>query len=129
MADAVITSVDLQLRQLCTLLTRYAFRYGSEIQLHEGIESVLLDAGVQFEREVIDGGDRYDFLVSSGVVIEVKTKGSLPEALTQCKRYLESERVRAVILAGTRGWANQVRPDLTFNSKPLRIVNLKPSAF
>lgn len=67
---------------LANLLAQFAFRYGSEEQLHDRIAKVLEENGWEFERERrADAHNRFDFFVAGGIVIEVKVDGAASEAL------------------------------------------------
>lgn len=115
--------------RIAALLPRFSYRHGSEIQLHEGIEGVLLGAGIEFQREVVAGpADRFDFLCPPGVVIECKVKGSMPEALRQIDRYAARPDVAAVVLVTTRFWGGGGVP-AQLHGKPVHTVKVKGAAF
>lgn len=98
--------------QVADLLTRYRFRYRNEDQLQERLAELLKQHGVGFCREYrIDAANRFDFLLPHGVVLEVKVKGSLADALRQVDRYLALPQVNCVILAGTPRWAAESLPE------------------
>ncbi len=68
----------MHLSRLASLLGGYHYRYGSEVQLHQALSTVLTDAGFEHEREVaLDARNRADFWLE-GIVIEVKVDGSSP---------------------------------------------------
>lgn len=99
-------TAEFTLRKVRSLLGQFAFRYSSEVQLHERIADVLLDAGFSFEREVeLDAKNRADFVIDGGVVIEVKVDGDMGSALSQARRYSKIEGVTGVLLASACGWA------------------------
>lgn len=117
------------LRRLVELLPRFSYRFADEIGLHEGIAQVLSNAGIAFEREHVGGPqDRFDFLIPVGIVIEVKTKGSLSEALRQIARYAARPDVAAVILVTTRFWGAGCLP-AAIHGKPIHMVKLRGGAF
>lgn len=119
----------MALRRVVETLPRFAYRFASEGQLHEGVATVLREAKLQFEHEVAASPSvRFDFLVEPGIVIELKTKGSLSEALSQVGRYAALPQVQAVVLASTRYWAAQVS-DLELHGKPVRVLHLRSAAF
>lgn len=121
---------DSLIDRVSTELSAHAYRFNRETDLHQGLASVLEGAGIQHRREVIAGPrDRFDILVEPGLVIEAKVKGSLAEALIQCKRYAELPDVSAVLLVTTRHWGNTPDRELTFSGKPVRILKLKGVAF
>ncbi len=98
--------------QVAELLRAYRFRYRNEDQLQERLAELLARHKVDFRREYrIDAANRFDFLLPHGVVLEVKVKGSLADALRQVDRYLALPQVNCVILAGTPRWAAESLPE------------------
>lgn len=127
----VSTSPGLLVRRLAVLLNSFAFRYASEIQLHQGIASVLDAEGIAYAREVVlDANSRLDFLVEDAVAIEVKVGGSLSLALGQVNRYCAHGRVGGVLLAATQGWARHPLPRASgaFHGKPVELAWLRRKA-
>lgn len=123
----------MHLDTLTKLLGGFAFRYSTEVQLHDRIARVLSDAGWQFERERrIDDKNRLDFLLEAGIAIEVKVDGALSEAVRQVARYLALEEVRAVLLASTKPWADtELKAEickLGWEGKPFGMVRLRRQA-
>lgn len=122
----------LELRRLAVLLGGYAYRFGSEVQLHEGIAEVLTVAGIAFEREVVaDARNRMDFLVQGGLAIEVKVDGSFSQAITQVNRYCGLDGVHGVLLAATPRWAaDRLGPPASgaFHGKPVEMAWLRRKA-
>lgn len=117
------------LRRIVELIPRFSYRFADEIGLHEGIAQVLTDSGIFFDREYVAGPqDRFDFLVASGIVVEAKIKGSLPQALRQIARYAARDDVTAVILVTTRFWGSGRLPSV-IHGKPIRLVKLRGGAF
>lgn len=118
------------LRSIVETLQRYAYRFSSEVELHQGIALVLDGAGIAYQREFVAGPrDRFDFLFDSGIVLEAKVKGAFAPALLQCNRYLERPDVSAVVLVATRSWAREVADFQAANSdKQIHVIHLK-SAF
>lgn len=124
-------SAPLQLRRLAVLLAGYAYRYGSETQLHEGIASVLTAEGIPFEHEVaVDARNRMDFLVNGVLAIEIKVDGSFAHAIAQVSRYSALDTVHGVLLAATPQWARQtiVRAPGAFHGKPIAMAWLRRKA-
>lgn len=119
----------MRLRQVEGLLTTYAYRYGSEVQLHERMAQVLDAAGIPYEREKpLDAKNRADFWLD-GLVIEVKVDGSLDQALAQVGRYIALPDVAGVLLACTRHWAAApMRNRPTFHGKPFAMAYLRRQA-
>lgn len=121
---------EFALRRVVELLPRFAYRFGNEVALHEGIAQVLNQHGVEFQREVVAGpADRFDFLVEPGIVIEAKVKGSLPQALRQVARYAARDDVQAVILVSSRFWSRSNAMPEALHGKPVRVVHLRGAAF
>lgn len=117
--------VAMLMRRIVVGLQAYRYRYGSEVDLHEGIGQVL--ANLPLEREVtLPGGHRLDFLVDKRVAIEVKVKGSETDALMQVGRYCKLPEVHGAILATTRMW--DPRGGVMFE-KPVHVVRLRRLAF
>lgn len=117
--------VDARLRQLAERVGGYAYRYSDEDQLHGILADLLTEAGERdFTREyAVDRKNRFDFwFQNEGLVIEVKVKGSLSQALRQIDRYAALPQVKGILLASTLRWT-----DLTISSLhgiPVRGVHL-----
>lgn len=91
--------------QLQRLLRAHSYRFNDETTLQDGIEQILLGAGIEYQREMQpDRRNRFDFVVE-GIVMEVKIKGSLSKAAIQCHRYQKLPDVRGVMLLATNNWA------------------------
>lgn len=124
-------SAALQLRRLAVLLGGFTYRYGNEVQLHEGIASVLDAEGIAFEREfVVDARNRMDFLVEGRLAIEVKVDGSFAQAISQVNRYSGLDPVQGVLLAATPQWARQALAPTpgAFHGKPIEMTWLRRKA-
>ena len=94
---------------------------GSEYELHEQIAAALKSGGfVVLHEEAIAKRCRIDFLVG-GIGIEVK-RGKVQRAklLEQCARYLESERVEALIVV----LDTSVNLPAVIAGKPVRVFGL-----
>ena len=119
------------LRHLARHLGRYTYRQSDEQQLQCAIEAVLQDGDFNYEREVTQGGDRFDFLVAGRIVIEVKVDGSLTAALRQISRYLANENVDAVLIASTKRWSlgEQAEQQVQLHGKPVELVRCRSRAF
>lgn len=124
-----LSSHHMRLSALSNHLSGFLYRYGHEIQLHEAMETVLIEAGYQVQRErVLDAKSRADFWID-GIVIEVKVGGSLSAALRQVDRYISHPDVHGVVLASTERWAAQPlveRP--AWGGKPFQMARLKRQA-
>ncbi|MDU7313905.1 MAG: hypothetical protein E7L31_21515 [Aeromonas sp.] len=122
------------IQRICEELYAHRFNFNSEVQLHEGIMTVLSGAGIPFEHEK-DLGDpnRVDFYcddgAGSGVVIEVKIKGTVAEALRQVNRYIHQPSVSGVILASSAPWGRRPLTSLPkWDGKPFEMVAIRSNA-
>ncbi len=113
--------------QVERLFAGYRFRYSSEADLHQKLATVLRDAGIEFEHEKIDALGRYDFILTGGVVLEIKVAGSLAEALRQADRYCARPAVNAVLIFSTRAWA-VVQRRYEMREKPVKVLRLERDA-
>lgn len=120
---------QMQLQAIGRLLAGFGYRYGSEVQLHQALASVLGQAGHEHVREYrMDANNRADFWLD-GLVIEVKVAGSLADALRQVGRYINLPQVRGVLLATTERWGDKplvARP--AWQGKAFNIIRLKRQA-
>jgi hypothetical protein len=109
----------MQAEDLSRLLSTRRFRYQTEVELCNGIESVLTAEGVVFQREHrVNQQDRFDFwLPVEGLVVEVKTKGSLQNLLIQLSRYVNLGKVNALMVATTRRTLMDLPHEM--NGKPI----------
>ena len=120
----------MRLRRVIEALPRYSYSFSNESELQHCLANALELEGVPFVREHVAGpADRFDFLIEPGIVIEVKCKGSMSQALSQCGRYLKRDDVQAVVLAAARSWAGQQPALATVSGKPLHVVKLRGRAF
>lgn len=134
MQAAILDPTPLLARRVATLLPRFSYRYASEVQLHEALATVLTDAGIPHQREVVAGPrDRFDFLVEPGLVLEVKVRGSLAEALGQCNRYAARPDVAAVLLVTSRPWSAPSDAHhsngWSLHGKPVHLVRIRGASF
>ena len=108
---------------LHALLSRFAFRFASEADLQDGIETVLRDAGIAYERErILTKRDRIDFMVG-GVGVEVKIAGGQAEVLRQLARYAGRVEVASLLLVTSRVQLGNMPPDIC--GKRLRVLSLR----
>lgn len=119
----------MRLRQVDGLLAGFAYRYSSEVQLHDRIAAVLDKAEIPYERErVLDAKNRADFWLD-GLVIEVKVDGGIGEALQQVGRYINLPQVEGVLLASSCRWAAaRLRERPVWQGKPFEMVYLQRQA-
>jgi hypothetical protein len=88
--------------EIYDLLKPHRFRFGTELDLQDGIEAALTAANVEFLREHRLGTDPIDFLVAGGIGIECKIDGGPSAVIAQLVRYSQSPDVEALILATSR---------------------------
>ncbi len=105
-------------------LRSFSYSFRSEADLQKGIASALDQSGIRYIREFVAGPYRFDFLVEPGIVIEVKIKGSLPQALTQVRKYVLRAEVCSVIIATTLPWSEG---EITLSERPVVTVRLRGS--
>jgi hypothetical protein len=125
----VLSHPLLTFRRLVEELPRWTYSFAAERQLHDGIARVLDVCTIRYDREVIDGANRYDFLCAGGIAIEAKINGTFMAALRQAERYCKSDRVTAVILVAARSWATGMHGELSFHGKPVRVARIAGGAF
>lgn len=107
--------------EIAQVLRSVRFNYANELQLHEGIEAVLLEAGYNPLREVRMGPrNRIDFLVAD-IGIEVKIGGTAAHARRQLERYAKHDAIGSLIFATTRRAHALETPEL---DKPVELVIL-----
>lgn len=85
---------------LARLIEQHRFRSFDESSLQAGIELLLQEQGVEFEREKRVGDCRFDFWIE-GMVVEVKIKGSVSDLLRQLHRYAELDLVKDLLVVTT----------------------------
>jgi hypothetical protein len=116
-------------RAICAL-ERYRYRFNGEVQLHAGIAQALSAEGIAFEHEKRPSAScRYDFWCPEGsIVIEAKIHGSYAAALRQVERYLQLPDCLAVIIAATKVWAADAKPQ-ELHGKPVLFARLRAQVF
>lgn len=133
-----VRTYDAAIRHIVEVLRSCTFSFGTEAVLHRGISQMLAVRGVEHQREYSakmgppsGRRDRFRFdFYCDGVVIEVKIKGSLSEALRQSERYCKHPEVQAVIIATTCLWAIPTEGKVaTFHDKPVTVIALGGQAF
>lgn len=119
----------MRLHVIKGLLSAFAYRYASELQLHERFAAVLESNGIVFERErKLDAQNRADFWLD-GLVIEVKVDGSLSDALSQVGRYIALPEVTGVLLASSKPWGAQpLRERPKWHGKPFAMFQIQRQA-
>lgn len=87
--------------EIISLLKSRRFLLHDEKALQREIHEYLYTkiAPAEFSKEYcLDKGSIVDFLISPGIAIEVKIKGSKREIYRQCARYCQFDQVRELIL-------------------------------
>jgi hypothetical protein len=115
-------SVTLSATSIVEQLAAYRYRIAGETSVQDGIEIVLKEHGIPYQREAVVERDRFDFLCYGAIVIEVKIKGSFSEALRQVERYCHQPFVEAIIIATTRRWRRPTAFPL--HGKPVHLCEL-----
>ena len=120
---AAVTTIADQLRK--------PYRFVSEFDLQNQIESALLEHGHKFVRECaldLKRRDRIDFYVPAmSLGIGVKIADSIEDVARQLGRYAKHESIQALLLLTSRG-IHRALPR-TINRKPLEVVHLIGGAF
>lgn len=90
------------------LLAQHAFDYSSEKQLQDGIEQVLAQHNVTYQREArLSSKDIVDFVLDAEggqIAMEIKIDGNRNALLRQIGRYLQHDTVACVFVVGTPHW-------------------------
>jgi alkanesulfonate monooxygenase SsuD/methylene tetrahydromethanopterin reductase-like flavin-dependent oxidoreductase (luciferase family) len=94
-------------------------RWADEEQLQEHLYRTLSPLG--FDREVVDGADRYDF-ARDGLIVEVKVAGTPATVLRQLLRYAERPDVAGLVLATTKPTLGEAPQ--TLGGKPVAVARL-----
>ena len=85
--------------EIASLISKTPIVQSNEIAVQEKISELLSSHGVKHKREVVLGpGDRPDFMLEDGIVIEVKLKAGKRAIYRQCARYCEYDAVKGLIL-------------------------------
>lgn len=90
-------------QQVIEILESYKFTYNTEVELQNAIERVFKDKEIAFQRECRLGDDlRIDFMVSEGIGIEIKIKGSPSDVARQLLNYANRPEIKCLILVTGR---------------------------
>jgi hypothetical protein len=121
-SPSLMPKSDLVLSMI-TLLKGKRFKYSTERELQDGIEIVLRDASVAYEREYALGpGDVIDFLVHESIGLEVKISGSPVEVARQLLRYAGQPKVSHIMLVTGKLRLGHLPAELL--GKPVSVVSL-----
>lgn len=125
---SLFTQTDYEMHLVMALLSRARFNYVDEHDLHRGITALLSENGVTVgadDREVsLSPRDRIDFLLPSGLGIEVKVAGTPGDVWRQLGRYAGHERVARLLLVTTRARHARGGP-LELAGKPVGYIVLR----
>jgi hypothetical protein len=117
-----------EMRRIVEALARTRFRYANEIDLHEGISALLtglgIPAGSEHREVCLSARDRIDFLLPSGIGIEVKVDSTPGDVWRQLRRYATCPRVHLLMLITTRVRHAAGAPT-SLNDKPIAIHVLR----
>jgi len=109
---------------LHAILSGYRFRFSTEEQLHAGMEEAMAREGLHWEHEKHLSFGRIDFLVESGIGIEVKVAGSRAALLRQISRYLLQLDICEILIVTTKSCHLEI-PE-TMHGKTVRVLYLSP---
>jgi hypothetical protein len=95
---------DCSASDIVYILSKHRFFFSNEKQLQEQIGNILSLYFKEVKREYrLNEKSIIDFFIS-GIGIEIKTKGSAQDIYRQCKRYCEFDKIKSLILIGTRNY-------------------------
>lgn len=117
----------MEYKELASLLHSCPFRFSCEIELQNGIESLLRKRAIEFRREVIlSVRDRIDFMVGT-VGIEVKVDSPSSSVERQLARYAEHPEIESLLLVTNRFRHNSIAREIL--GKPVIVIHLIHSIF
>jgi len=108
---------------IATLIGSHRLRYSSEYDLQDGIASILTAAGIGFQREVVLGSDRLDFLIDGTTALEVKVGGSPSALVRQIHRYAAQGGIESIIVVTTKR-QHVIHIPPTINGKPVEAIHV-----
>jgi hypothetical protein len=122
--DQHLTPETRTLDQVLALLRRYRYPISTETALQLAVATVLTDAGIGYQREVVFGPEnRLDFyLPHLKLALELKIKGSAAEVTRQLFRYAKDERVAVIVLMTSRHTHAAVPHEM--NGKAIAVITL-----
>ena len=110
---------------LAARLEGYRYDLTSEDSVQRGIAKVLDEDATPYDREVPVNGGRLDFLLGTGVAIEVKLHGSTADLIRQLHRYAKLGEVRSLLVVTTRHRLAQL--PVSLGGKPVAVALLVSS--
>ena len=98
------------INEILSLIDQYKIIFKDEKDLQQKIEKILNSNNIEFQREH-DLGDLgiVDFF-KDGVAFEIKIKGQKKAIYRQCRRYLEHDSVKSLVLITSfaMGFPNEI---------------------
>ena len=98
--------------ELGSLIAAQKYRYSSEKDLQNALESLFTQNNISYEREFrLSKKDIVDFLVQvdiGSIGLEIKIDGTRNALLRQINRYLSHEQVLAIFVIGSPHWINNL---------------------
>lgn len=108
-------------------MSKYAYSFDNEEELQFGIEQVLIQNNIKFERELrLDSKSRIDFFID-GIGIEVKIKGTFNNLLRQVHRYVQYKEIKSLIIVTNRSKFNNI--PTVINNKRVILLYLLGNCF
>lgn len=105
------------------LLDQHRFRFGTEVELQDGIEHVLETAEIPHERELrLSSGERIDFMLAGRIGLEVKVDGGISALTRQLHRYAQVEAIEEILVVTSRARHANVPTEMA--GTPVRIYTL-----
>ncbi len=88
-----------EVKEIFTVLKNHRILLSNEKAVQSEIEELFIKKGIAHRREyILDDDNIIDFLLDSGVGIEVKIKGQKRAMYKQCLRYSQFEEIKDIIL-------------------------------
>jgi hypothetical protein len=104
------------------------FRYRLEAELHTLMTLCFEEARIEVSHEHRVALGRFDFFLPSGLVLEVKVRGSFAQAIRQADRYCSIEEVRGVlVVSSVPSMLNTPRRRL--RDTPVAFTHIRRSSF
>lgn len=111
--------MDADIDSIAKALSSHVIRFGTELQMQDDVEQILLSIGIAPNREHQLSNGIVDFF-TDGTAIECKVDRGLAEVMRQCRGYLNDRSVTGLILVTSRH-THRTMPS-TLAGKPIRTV-------